>query len=296
MSVLFWLLLAPVAWAQAPSVASGEPAKQPRIEILGASVSAGFVDGPLTGGSPDNRSTSLLRVVNAWLDGTDAQVRSGADMFLFKDAEGRAPMQVQRAIAREPDLVLAVDFLFWFGYGYVRTDAAAGADAEQAARLARLQIGLDLLDQVKCPMVVGDLPDVHGAARRMISPRQIPPVKVLDELDAAVARWAAARPRVHMFPLRKIVAAMKENGVELPLAHGVLATPPGGLMQGDHLHATRLGMAYLGMQLQEQIAAALPAGNNGWLPRFSFEQFVAAADAEGDLDLLQHPSETAGGR
>ena len=51
-----WILLllatvAPVAPAQTPAVASGEAKAPLRIDIVGASVSAGFADGPMTGGS-----------------------------------------------------------------------------------------------------------------------------------------------------------------------------------------------------------------------------------------------------
>src|SRR4030095_16007147 len=101
-------------------------------------------------------------------------------------------------------------------------------DGEAAARRARFEHGLALLDRLPCPIVVGDLPDVHGAAARMISPRQIPPVAILERWNAVRPAWAKARPRVRVFPLRELVADMKGKGVSLPLAAGPLQTRPGG--------------------------------------------------------------------
>ncbi|MGE3173145.1 MAG: hypothetical protein AB7O97_11020 [Planctomycetota bacterium] len=280
----------PMLSAQQDAAAAGNEESPPRIEIVGASVSAGFVDGPLTGGSSDNRSVPLLRVVQSWLGDTEVQVRSSADLMLFQDAEGRAPRQIERALKRDPQLALAVDFLFWFGYGYVRK----GEDGEQAARLRRLELGLELLDRLPCPIVVGDLPDVHGAERRMISPRQIPDVEILDALNARLAAWAAERPRVRVFPLRALVAEMKEKGVALPCAEGAVQVRPGGLMQGDKLHATRLGMAYLGFVLQDHVRAALPEAERAFVPAAAFEAFVQAADAGADLELMAEATAPAG--
>jgi len=271
-----FLALAP---AQEESVATGEPAPL-RVEIIGASVSAGFVDGPLAGGSPDNRSVPLQRVISGWL--ASARVGSRADMWMFQDAEGRGAVQVERTLKREPDLVLAVDFLFWFGYGRI----GAPADQEGQVRRQRLQVGMDLLERFPCPVVVGDLPDVHGADPRMIQRSQMPSVEVLAELNAAIETWAAGRDTIHLFPLREVVATMKERGIALPLSDGAVATPPGSLMQGDRLHATRVGMAYLGSLMQSRIAGALPPARAGALPHFTFEQFVTAARAESDLETL----------
>jgi hypothetical protein len=285
----FVTFVASLAWAQTPSVASGEAARPLRVEIIGASVSAGFTDGPMTGGSADNRTVPLQKVVRGWLDGIDAKVQSRADLLMFTDAEGRGSAQIERAVKNPPDLVVAVDFLFWYGYGYVD----ATPDGEAAARKARFEHGLALLDRLPCPIVVGDLPDVHGAAARMISPRQIPPVAILEQLNTVLADWARARPRVRVFPLRELVADMKGKGIALPLAAGPLQVQPGGLMQGDKLHATRLGMAYLGFLLQTHAAAVLPK-DVAVLPRRPFDDFVIAADAGGDLDDLRGKPATAG--
>lgn len=273
-----------MATAQAAPVASGD-AQPLRIEIVGASVSAGFEDGPLTGGTDDNRTVALQRVVRGWLDGTDAEVASRADLAMFTDPLGRGETQIARVLRSQPDLVLAVDFLFWFGYGHLQFDRKVPG-AEARARLERFEQGLGMLDRVDAPIVVGDVPDVTGAAARMIRATQIPSLEIQAQMNERLRQWAAERPRVRVFPLRELVATMKEKGVVLPLEQP-LATPPGGLMQGDRLHATRVGMAYLGFLLQDHVRAALPEARRAAVPQRAFAAFVGAADAEVDLEDLQ---------
>jgi hypothetical protein len=243
-----------------------------QVAIVGASVSAGCVD-PLSGGSADNSTVPLLRILKPWLAEREARVQSRADMLMFQDAETKGRLQIERTLKSPPDLVFAVDFLFWFGYGRLR------ADDEAAARLRRFEAGLGLLAQLQCPVVVGDLPDVTGASARMISPAMIPAPAVLARLNERLRAWAAERRQVVVFPVAELVLRMKRDGVALPLAAGELATPPGGLMQGDRLHANRLGMAWLGFRLQD----ALRPVDALDLPAWSLEQFVAAAGAEADL-------------
>lgn len=272
------------AQSGADAGAAAAPAPAPlAVAIVGASVSAGFVDGPLSGGSPDNRTVPLLAVLRGWLRQTGGRVQSRADLVMFLDAESSGSRQVGQTRRNPPDLVVAIDFLFWFGYGHVR--GAAGD--ERALRLARLEQGLSLLDSLEVPLLVGDLPDMQGAARRMIHPRQIPSPEVLAALNERIGAWAAGRPRVRLFRLGDQVRAMKGQGVELPLAQGPFATPPGSLLQGDRLHANRLGMAWLGFQLQREVAAALPAESAAGLPQWAVERFVELCGAEGELADLR---------
>ena len=94
LAALFFAVL-PLLRAQADA---GTAAPAPlTVEIIGASVSAGFVDGPLTGGSPDNRTVPLLKIARAWLAESEAKVESRADMLMFQDAEKSGANQVARA-------------------------------------------------------------------------------------------------------------------------------------------------------------------------------------------------------
>jgi hypothetical protein len=272
----WFAVILPLASAQS---APASPPRPMQVAIVGASVSAGFADGPLSGGSAENSTVPLQRLVREWLEALDARVTSRADLLMFQDAENKGRVQVERTVKTGPDLVLAVDFLFWFAYGRVRGE-------EQPARLARLQQGLDLLSRIECPIVVGDLPDMAGASVRMISPAQVPAPEILARCNECVRAWAKDRPRVLLFDLAALTAQMKDRGVGLPLQGGEVATRPGSLLQGDRLHANRLGMAYLGFRLQDALRRK-PGGDWPELPLWTFEQFVGAAGADGDLAELR---------
>ena len=263
-----------------------------RVEILGASVSAGFVDSPLTGGTQANASAPLLRPLRRWLDGEGQKVQSRADAMMFLEPEKRGRAQVDRTLRSEPSVVVAVDFLFWYGYGAV----LGASDAEGEERMRRLRSGLETLDLLPCGMVVGDLPDMRGADRRMLKPHQVPSEVDLAAMNVAIAQWAKERPRVRIFPLAQVVAAMKQDGVTLSVADRQFATAPGYLLQGDRLHATRLGVAYLAHALHEPIRAALPDALRERAMARTFVDFCAFTSAEAELadaEALSKKAESA---
>jgi hypothetical protein len=275
------LLLVPLAAQGAAPVP-----KPLRVHIVGASVSGGFEDGPATGATEQGESVPLVAVLKAWA-GDDARVTTHNPLRmqgLFLDPPKLGAEQIEGALRAKPDVLVAFDFPFWFAYGHVDRGGEGG---EAKARADRLAGGLDLLARLDVPMLVGDLPDMQGAARRMLSPRQIPAPDLLEQLNAQLAAWAAARPNVHLVPLGSLVRTMKDQGVELPLADGSLRTPPGALLQGDRLHATRLGMAFLGLSLQGPLCAAFPAGHPLRQRAWTLAQFVEATGAGPELDLLR---------
>jgi hypothetical protein len=266
----------------APSTASAAARK---LHIIGASVSGGFRDGPLTGAKEPGDSVTLQHVLAAWC-GERSQASTHAPMHMlamFARPEENGKKQIQSAAKVTPDAVVAIDFPFWYAYGYF--DGLTG-DAELKARSARYQRGLEALASLKCTVLVGDLPDMRGAAARMLAPAQIPAPAMLAAMNEQLATFVATHPQLRIVPLAKVVAELKEKGVLLPLAKGAVQTKPGALLQGDKLHANRLGMAYLGLQLQPFLQALFPADHPLRAQTWTFEQFVAACGAEGDLEAV----------
>ncbi|MBL8730462.1 MAG: hypothetical protein JNM25_18735 [Planctomycetes bacterium] len=256
--------------------------KKLRVHVIGASVSGGFRDGPMFGAEEQGDSVTMQQLLRKWA-GESARVttHSTVDMMaMFTDPARIGAEQIAGVRKARPDLVVAVDFAFWFAYGYVDGDRP-----EAEARTQRLQGGLDLLATLDMPVLLGDLPDMTGAARRMLNPRQIPSPEVLTQLNAQLAAFVAAHANLHLAPLAKAVQAMRTDGATLPLADGPLPTAPGALQQGDKLHANRLGMAYLGSLLQEPLRDLFPADHPLHVQAWTFEQFVEACGAEGDLEL-----------
>ena len=291
LSAWLFVAVAPMA-AQEPSQSpngTAESSDSLRLEILGASVSAGFVDSPLAGGNKENASAPLLVPFRRWLEETDAQVKSRADLMMFLDPIDRGRLQVDRAVRTKPSVVVAVDFLFWYGYGAVEATEAATTEA----RLARLREGLEALDRLSCPIVVGDLPDMRGADRRMLQPHQIPTVACLRALNDEIAAWAKARPRVRLFGLASLVGEMKEKGVRLPAGDYEVPTKPMALLQSDRLHANRLGVAYLAFVLHHEVRAALGEEWSDRIPEAGFVAFCSYAGAEDELADQQAKREDA---
>jgi hypothetical protein len=294
---LAWLLCAPLSLSaqQQADPASGATAAAalatPRVHVIGASVSGGFRDGPLTGAKEPGDSVTLQHVLKAWC-GEHARATTHAPLqmlAMFTDPVGIGEKQIQATKKANPALVVAIDFPFWFAYGYFD----AGDEAKQ--RLARHRQGLELLASLGVPVLVGDLPDMQGAARRMLSPAQIPAPELLQQLNAQLATFVQQHPQLRVVPLAALVAQMKNEGIVLPLAKGPLRTLPGALLQGDRLHANRLGMAYLGLQLQPALQALFPADHPLRKQTWTFEQFIDACGADDELANARAAAKVAAG-
>jgi hypothetical protein len=259
-----------------------------RVHVIGASVSGGFRDGPATGSEEQGDSVALQRILKKWVgEHAVASTHNPMQMMMmFMDPEGNGAEMLQGVEKAKADIVVAVDFPFWFAYGFMRGD-------EAKARTALQNKGFDLLSQIEVPLIIGDLPDMRGAAVRMLKPSQVPSPEVLKQLNEQLAAWAAEHPNVRVLPLAKLVRQLKDEGVDLPLQGGALRTPPGALMQPDRLHANRLGMALLGYYLQEPLRLAFPEGHPLREQKWTFEQFVEAAGAEPDLETVREAAKKA---
>jgi hypothetical protein len=199
---------------------------------------------------------------------------------LFLDAEGKGAVQIEGAKKAKPDFVVAVDFLFWFAYGQSSGD-------ERSFRQKKLQKGLDLVASLGVPVILGDLADMRGAAPRMLRASWIPSKEVLAELNQQLAAFVKEHPSLKVVPVAALVRTMKDDGVDLPLESGKLRASPGALLQGDRLHANRLGMAFLGLSLQDTLAAQFPDGHPLRTQKWTLEQFVDACGAGPDVEVLQ---------
>jgi hypothetical protein len=277
------LALAGIGLAVVPAQTPPSAPQAPKVAIVGASVSAGFKDGPMFGGKSGSDTVPLVKLLRPRFDG--ATVATYADVAMFLDADGSGDRQITRVVKLQPDLLVAIDFLFWFSHG------AVPADKDEAGyRKEHLDQGLAMLARCECPMLIGDLPDMRGAAERMLNPAWIPAPALLAKLNEQLAAWAKERKNVRLFPLTAEVKALKETGVVLPLADGPLKTGPGDMLQGDRLHANRLGMAWLGLRLDQEIAKMLPKGSalaakDG--AKWKLEDYIDAAGAGSELEAAR---------
>lgn len=253
-----------------------------RIAVIGASVSGGFEDGPMFGAEKAGDSVALHLLLRAvWRD-REVRVSSPLQAWmvaLFQDPEENGKRQLDAVLRREPDLVLALDFPFWFGYVFRH-----GRDRD--SRLALQDKCFELLDRVQCPLIVGDYPDMTGAARRMISPGQIPDAETLAELNGRLREWASARKDTWVFPLSEFVAKLRGEGHAIEVEGGKVDLGPADLLQADRLHANRLGMAVLGLELQGFLRATFPEDSPLRPPEQTASDWVSAARANAELEAV----------
>lgn len=204
-----------------------------RVAVLGASLSDGFLL-PLEADCMPTAAEILEAALEPPLP--PPLRRTSSLFFLRPELTGRA--YVDRAVSFRPTLVVALDFLFWYGYGF-----ASGPEE----RLQRLERGLAQLDRLACPIAVGDLPDVSRAATRgvglhgrpMILPAQVPAPDTLAAMNERIRRFALRRRNVVVVPLSRIAAEL-ERGATIRLG-GVELGNERELLDRDLLHPTLRG-------------------------------------------------------
>jgi len=233
--------LALLACAQEPAPSAVQVLPSPALRsvvVIGASLSTGF-----------GLERKLSDVLDASLAGPHPALRNEGDLLMFTRPERSGAEQIERALEAEPTLVVALDFLFWFGYGTLGPGGAPITREED--RLALLERGLALLGELDCPLVLADFPDMSAAVGRMITREQMPARETLVKLSERVHAFAAARPRTLVLPFSKLVHQMK---AEQEVTIGRHTYPPKSrLLQPDELHPTLEGLVGVGQLVCDEL-------------------------------------------
>lgn len=245
-----------------------------KVVVVGASLSNGFSSG-----------LKLASALDPGIAIGHKRVRDYSTSVFFMNPRRFGKQNMDRALKKKPSLLVALDFLFWYGYGYVyprdvadntgmRPTKVELAKKSLAMRLAKFEAGLTQLDRYEGPLVLADLPDMTGADPRMLSRNQIPTKTELAALNKRLAAWVLARRKkgrkTMTFPLARMVDRMKKGEIQLP------ATPDGKsparplsgkeLMTWDKLHPSKIGVvllvrdlyqamdAYFGKELEGQVS------------------------------------------
>jgi hypothetical protein len=286
----------------------------PKIAVLGASLSKGLNlgeevtrrgAGALLSALPEHRKNSIgLGDLMAKVVGSDATDHS--DLYLFMSPTQRVQRQVQAAVQEQPDLIVGIDLIFWFGYWpevtelskddadseLLQTYGAYDREIEKTLRsLEKQAVGLAMVDELlaktKALIVVGDYPDMFGANPMMLAPKHIPLRRTLDELNHRLREFAAARPRVLVYPLADYVTRAKLGKVPLPDDSGRMVTSDCAI-QADNLHPTRLGTALVLHELYGFLATQRAKDATRLLgPRPTFATLAEKAGAQKDLEALR---------
>lgn len=237
------------AAADAKSSAASVTLRLDKAMVVGASVSAGFmaqwnVTLPPPKGSPQGMPgrermmpINLADVLGAMSADPSARPVSVATEWFFSSPEEAARTQIGEVQKRGPELVFAIDYLFWRMYGLLIED-------DPDKRMAWLEEGLSRLDSINVPMIVGDIPDMRHADR-MLVPMQVPSKETLARANERIRKWAGGRKNVVLVPLSETVSgilggrSVTFGGVEMDNADAR------GLFTIDGLHATPEGLAVI---------------------------------------------------
>jgi len=207
-----------------------------QVAVIGASASDGF-----------RLSVGLADALAALVGTERLELADFSASGMFLGPRGQGARQVDQALALEPELVIAVDFLFWFGYGLV---------VDEADRLELFEDGVALLDSFDCPLVVARYPDMSPAVGRMLMPGQVPREQTLALLNRRLLEWAEERGDVVMVPLDSLLDQMRSDR---PITVGGRTWPAGStqaLLQSDQLHPTLEGELVLAQLVLDALADA----------------------------------------
>jgi hypothetical protein len=197
-----------------------------RIAVIGSSASAGW-----------NTQIQFAEALEAQILVEHQPIVSFADEAFFVEPGSIGEAQVERARKHAPSLVVAVDFLFWFGYGEVD---------DESERLENLELGLEVLDTLDCALLISRFPDMTPAVGKMLLPAQMPKLDTLAKLNARVDEWAGARGRTAFVPMGEMLTQLR-GGEELRIGGLSFkgAESKRRLMQADELHPTAEGLGVL---------------------------------------------------
>lgn len=237
-----------------PAGAPSTPQLLTHTLLIGASLTAGF-------GLQDEleAKADLGTFVAAGLGASGPKVTTRANTFFFESPVRTGSQLVDQALELEPSLVVALDFLFWYGYGEV---------LDEEDRMARLELGLAQLERLPCALLVADLPDMRPALRGsspllgggpLLAPAQVPERATLERINARLRAWAAERERVRIVPLFDFLEGLRGGNAFQVAGESVSAEALPGLLQSDLLHPTAAGAALVTLLAMEGLRSLDPA-------------------------------------
>lgn len=226
--------------------------------VIGASVSDGFDKSDFFG--PKSKALALDLFLDDLVTGEHGKIENKGSMLLFMNLNKRSRAQLDFAKEYKPTVVLSPDFLFWFVYGRL-------PNAE--SRLNLLEQGLKLLDELKCPVVVGDIPNAANAVGKMLAKEQVPAPETIAKANKRIKEWIAGKKNIGLVPLAHFLDTVQANE-ELVIRS--LTVPKGKtapLLQSDNLHPTKPGAKLLALATLDtlQKLTKFPAEQINWAPK-----------------------------
>lgn len=277
MQNLFALFLAflpqtPAAPPSAPKAAENAPTLLDKVAILGASLTEGYgLQAEL--GAPVWMGDVLRAAAKRDLAAPERE----SSLLFFADPRGVGAKSAKDAREKQPTFVLALDFLFWFGYGEFATPEK---------RLESFDFGLAQLAPFTCPLLVGDLPDMSsalGGKPQMLQPTQVPDAAALAAMNERLRAWATQHENVVVFPLGELSAKLR-SGKELVLrGNTIFPSELPELFQSDLLHPKAMGTIVVWLAAADALVRArrdVPATWFEWDRQQIYRRLYAAQEPE----------------
>jgi hypothetical protein len=213
--VLVWLLVG--VGCQSTPV---EPVETPalRVGVFGASMSAGY-----------GADVSLSDLFDECFT-VPALVLDQSSLFFFMDPHSKGKIAIQKLLDQRVDVLIGVDYLFWFGYGKKTMEE----------RLRGLDVGFEVLEGIECRILLGDLPDGNEATA-IRDKSKIPTPEEILELNRKIHAWADEREHVQILPLYEWHQQVI-RGKEVTAFGDAGVLDPAVVLQKDGLHPSNEGM------------------------------------------------------
>jgi hypothetical protein len=262
LALLALLLVAPVTRAQDPIGVDPAPATSSpttltaehtlsRVAFIGASVSAGFGNArELKVGRSVPLGEFFKGMLASGLEGSDIHDFGSSQFFTAPIKSGQR--QVEQALEQRPTLVVGIDYLFWYAFGYPRRS--------NPRRFEGLQMGLKRLEDIPCQLIIGDLPNVDHAllgksplrgGGAILQKGQLPSEAERVRMNKVIYEWAAQRKQVQVFPLADLMQRMVA-GEKMELQGNEWKVESlDQILQEDLLHPRTRGMVWVALYVAE---------------------------------------------
>jgi hypothetical protein len=270
------------AAAQSTPSPPANPASSPlRVFTVGASVSAGF---GLSAEMATEKDVALAVFLEAALTDRGRErvtfVDEGEGWFFNAPYKSGAKL-MDAAIEGDADLVVGVDFLFWYAYG--------NGSRTSPRRAKGLEAGLRQLERLKCPLIIGDLPDISHALKGsgpfgapIVNRSMFPSPAERQSMNDTIRAWAQERSDVRVLPLADLMSRYVESKPVQVRDLEWRVSSLGEALQKDLLHPNARGTAWVAMIIADEISA-VPGFEDG---DFRFDE----AAVLGQLDELTQVS------
>ncbi len=209
--------------------------------IIGASLSDGFHlrEYGIPFFSPRSKALGLHHHLRNRLGPVSGPIENLGNNWTFMAVESHGRYQARAAARMKPTIVVAVDYLFWYLYADPKL---RGPGLAKLSRMEFFEKGLAHLEQLKCPVIIGDIPDAASSVNRVLSKEQYPGSELIKKANKRLEEWLSNRPLAIKIPLKTFHHQASEN---LELAVDGRATPAGKsrrkFLQWDRIHPTPAG-------------------------------------------------------